>query len=145
MLLRVGRSQVGPQAGQVLRLVKAPLPGQLAQGGFRVLGEIEGAEPPVQLVPTEKAVHQPVAVAAQGIDGVGAAQVHHIAQQSQALLPLLQQIPHQDQDVLRRQGDLGKQCPEEGQIAVDIADGDDPPPWGKVGVDDNCPVHESAS
>ena len=33
----------------------------------------------------------------------------------------------------------------EGAVAVDVADGDDPPTGGEGGVDDAGPVHEGAS
>ena len=98
--------QVLTQPGQILQLFKAALPSHLPESGFGVLGQIDGKKVLIQLVCFKEAVDQTVAVAAQGIDGVGTGQLHKMAQQSQTVLPFFQHIPHQHQDILRGQPDL---------------------------------------
>ena len=144
-LLREGGPQVPPEAGQIVPLLKAPLPGQLADGGLRVPGEVGGKKAAVQLAGFKKAQHQPVAVAADGVDGVGPGQGHQVAQQRQAVLSLLQKVPQQDQNVVGGEPDLLHQRQKKGEVAVNITDGDDPPPRLEHGADYNCFVHNRAS
>ena len=108
-------------------------------------GQIGGVKAPVQLIRIKKAKDQPVTVAAQGVDGVGAGQLHHIPQQGEAVRPLLQQIPHQHQDVRRGQTHLVHQPPEKIQISVYVADGDDTAAPFKPGTDDDGLIHGTAS
>jgi len=55
----------------------------------------------------------------------------------QALGPLFQNIPHQDQNVIGAKGHLFQQGFENIQTPVDVADGDNPPPLGKGYALDN--------
>ena len=135
MDLRIALPQGGAQAGEVHPVLEAHLIGQLADGALRVLGEIAGVKPAVQLVRLKEAEHQPVAVAADGVHRVGAGELHHIPEQGQAVPPLLQHVPVQHQDVLRREPDFLEQSPEEGQISMDVAHRQDAAAGGKFRVD----------
>ena len=94
-----------------------------------------------QLAALEEAEHQPVAVAADGVEGVGLGEGHEMAQEGQAVPPLLQKIAVQDQDVLRGEADLVHQGQKEGEVAVDVADGNDPPPRLEFGADNTGFLH----
>ena len=71
------------------------------------------------------------------MDGVGPGELHHIAEGGQALRSLLHQVPHQHQGVLRGEGGLFQQPLEPGQVAMDIADGQQPPPLREVDLTDH--------
>ena len=97
---RIGLAQVVPEAGQILPLLKAPLPGHLAQDALRVLGEEPGEEPLVPGAVLQKPQHIAVAVAADGVDGMGFLQLQHIPGQLQALGALFQNVPQKNENVL---------------------------------------------
>ena len=68
---------------------------------------------------------------------MGFTQLHNIAQQSQTVRPFFQHVSHQDQNVIRGEGDLLQQVLEEGQIAVDVADSQNTTPRGKLRMDND--------
>ena len=62
-------------------------------------------------------------------------QLHHIPQHTQAVRSLLQQIAHQNKHVVWRKAQLFQQALEVEQIAVNVADGNDPAARFNAGPD----------
>ena len=73
-----------------------------------------------------------VAVAAQGVHGVGLPQLHEITQEAQALLPFFKQVSHQDEHIFRGKFGFFQYATKKGQVSVDIADGQHPSARGNV-------------
>ena len=110
-----------------------------------MLGEVDGEEPPVHLIRLEKAENQPVAVAAQGVYCIGFGQLHQVAQESQTVAALFQQITDQDQIIVRGEVYLLHKGTEKGEISVDIADRDDAAPRLKNRPDYDRLIHDDPS
>ena len=97
------------------------------------MAQIVVKEFPAQLLPAvHEAHHQVVAVAAEGVDGVGGAQVHQEAQGLQAPFPLLQHIAQDKEDIVPAEARLGQHGLEVVRGAVDIAHRQDAPVGGQV-------------
>ena len=102
-----GRAQRLAQTGKVGGItVIACLPGHLKNAALRVLREVAGEKALVQGVRLKEIEHQAVAVSTQGVDGVGFTQLHNVAQKAQTVRPFFQHVSHQDQNVVRGEGDL---------------------------------------
>ena len=93
-----------------LVLPEAPVPG----------GDLVGP------LAAEKAQGGDVAVALDEVDGVGLGQVHEIPEGVQAPGGFFQNVPQDDQDILRRKARFVQQAFQIGQVAVDIADDQHP-------------------
>ena len=133
-----GRAQRFTQPGQVGGgALIACLPGHLKDAALRVLGKVAGEKALVQGVGLKEIEHQTVAVSTQRIDRVGLAKLHNIAQQPQTVRSLFQHVSYQNKNVFGGEGYLLQQVLEKGQVAVDIADGQDAPSGGELRMDNN--------
>ena len=108
-------------------------------------GEVGGEKTPVQLIGLKEAQHQSVAVAADGVQGVGFGQLHQAAQKGQTVPALFQHVAQQNKAVVGGEPDFVHQSLEKGQIAVDVADGDDAPARREMGPGYDGLVHRGAS
>ena len=120
-----------PQSGQLLR------PPGLEAGGVPHLHQQTAVPPHVHIVAVEplllpsrghKLAHQVVAVAPQAVHRVPLRQLHDEPEGGEAVRPLLHQVAHQHQDVIGAVMGGGQHALEKRQIAVDVADGQHPPP-----------------
>ena len=127
--------QDNPQGGQVLRggHGRADLHGHLSdEGALLPHAQVVAEEVPAQAGVLVHEVHrQIVAVAAQGVDGVGLGELHDIAQGSQAVGALFDEVAHQYQGVVGGKAHLVQQALQPGQVSVDVADRQQPSVGGK--------------
>lgn len=143
----------GRKEGQFRRKVPAQHRAQGRQLFLRAQREPRGTAhladqaalaPHLQVVPVEgrsdlsvgagEILHQIVAVAPQGVDRARPGQLHDVAQGGQAVRSLFHQIPHQHQNIVFPVARLVQHAPQEGQVAVDVADGQHPAVLGEVGM-----------
>ena len=74
---------------------------------------------------------------------MGFGQFHQVAQEGKGLLSLFQHVADQHQNIVRGEGNILHQPQKEREIAVDIADGDDPPAQRELCVmDDGAGFHD---
>lgn len=66
---------------------------------------------------------------------MGLAQLYNVAQQFQVVRSLFQHVAHQNQNVVRGEVDLLQKMLKEGEIAVDITDGQNTPSGGELRMD----------